>query len=194
MNIMAHRSGNRKSIRLKGYDYSTPNAYFITICTQNHVCLFGDIVEGEMECNDAGKMIKHWYKELERKFVNLHRSDFVCMPNHVHFIITIIPHEERIEEQGTSGVANRAAGKSLNCQDHIPGVVQWFKTMTTNSYIRGVRNCNWQSFHKRMWQRNYYEHIIRNNADLDRIRLYIQNNPATWEKDMLNPQRKQQNG
>ena len=77
----------RRSIRLRGYDYSQAGAYFVTICTQHRTCLFGDIVAGEMRLNEAGKMVARWYSELANKFPDIQCDKFVCMPNHIHFIV-----------------------------------------------------------------------------------------------------------
>ncbi len=81
---------HRRSIRLQGYDYSQAGAYFVTICTQNQDCLFGNIVDGEMRLNEAGEMVGWWYAELENKFSNIECDKFVCMPNHVHFVVAIV--------------------------------------------------------------------------------------------------------
>ncbi len=78
---------HRRSIRLPGYDYSQPGVYFITICTHNREFLFGDIAAGTMRLNDAGRMVRQWYAELETKFPSVQCDEFVCMPNHVHFIV-----------------------------------------------------------------------------------------------------------
>lgn len=167
---------HRRSIRLQNYDYSQHGAYFVTICTQNRACLFGQICNGKMNLNKAGQMIEQWYIELENKFQDIKCGDFICMPNHVHFIIVNVGIDPRCvcteDHQTFKGNA-------------LSKVVQWFKTMTTNSYIHGVKNENWTPFYKRLWQRNYYEHIIRHDADLERIQQYIQNNPMRWQQDTL---------
>ena len=154
----------KNSLRLKNYDYSRNGAYFITICTQNREHLFGEIKNGEMILNDAGNMIKRWYYELENKFINVKALDMVIMPNHIHFILIIISMKENIS---------------------IPKMIQWFKIMTTNEYIRGVKSNIYPPFQKRIWQRNYYEHIIRNEKSFNNIQNYIINNPQKWENDIL---------
>ena len=151
---------HRRSIRLPGYDYSQPAPYFITICTQNRKFLFGDIAGGIMRLNDAGRMVRQWYTELEYKFPSVQCDEFVCMPNHVHFIV-------------------------VNVGINVGGVVQWFKTMTTNEYIRGVKQHGWPPFPGKLWQRNYWEHVIRNADELNRIRQYIRDNPANWDTDSM---------
>ncbi|RCW33319.1 transposase [Marinilabilia salmonicolor] len=165
---------NRKSIRLKGYDYSQPGRYFITLCTQNRECLFGDIQNGKLILNDAGEMVNHWYYELENKFPDIKCHAMVVMPNHFHCIIEIVG------ETGEHGGLGEHGGSPLRA------VVQWFKTMTTNEYIRGVKNGKFPRFDRRVWQRNYWEHIVRNENEYMRISQYIIDNPRKWINDKLN--------
>jgi REP-associated tyrosine transposase len=173
---------HRGSIRLRGYDYSQGGAYFLTICTNKRQCLFGKISEGRMQCNEPGLMIESWYKKLEGKFPNLRCDSFVCMPNHIHFIILFFDDSRQTHR-------NRAPASSIDT------VVQWLKTMTTNEYIKGVKQDGWQRFSGRLWQRNYWEHVIRgsactpqsgNESELAKLKKYIQTNPAKWEVDRLN--------
>lgn len=155
---------HRRSIRLKGYDYSLPGAYFITLCTQNRENFFGYIEEGILHLNDAGMMIQKWNEEVSHKFANVTCDEMVVMPNHFHCIWQITTQEEKV---------------------NIPTVVQWFKTMTTNEYIHGVKELGWQPFDKRLWLRNYYERIIRDERAYENIRNYIRTNPERWETDRL---------
>ena len=169
---------HRRSIRLPDYDYSQAGYYFITICVQNRDCLLGEIKDGSMQLNAAGQMVCQWFDELENKFPHLKNNAFVCMPNHIHLVV-------RILSEPRQGQIHRFAptGRSVS----IPQVVQWFKTMTTNAYIKGVKNHYWQPFYGKLWQRNYWEHIVRDDKNLLFIRDYIINNPKTWENDVLNP-------
>lgn len=153
----------RRSIRLQGYDYSRAGAYFVSICMQNRECLFGKIINGEMVLNDAGNMVAKWYCEIENKFPDIKTDEFICMPNHVHFIVVNVGADLR--------VCPDKSGEHIGSPLH--GVVQWFKTMTTNEYIRGVKQHGWPSFPGKLWQRNYYEHIIRDEQELNKIREYI---------------------
>jgi len=191
---------HRRSIRLKGYDYSQLGAYFVTICTQDRECLFGEIVEGEMRLNTAGRMIEKWFWELENKFQDICCDEHIVMPNHFHCIIInvgAVGADLRVcpdDGQSRDGQSRRIAPTEMgehNRGEHIgsplPVVVQWFKTMTTNEYIRGVKQSGWARFDGRLWQRNYYEHIIRNDESLHRIREYIINNPLQWDLDRENP-------
>ena len=156
---------HRKSIRLKDYDYSSDGAYFTTICAQHKEYMLGNVIDGKMVLNPAGEMTKKWLFELKNKFKNVELDECIIMPNHIHLIIFIM---------------NSAYG--------IPQIVQWLKTMTTNEYIRNVKQNNWKPFDQKIWQRNYYDRIIRNEKELDKIRKYIFENPLKWELDKNNPE------
>jgi REP element-mobilizing transposase RayT len=181
---------HRRSIRLKGYDYSQAGLYFITICVQNRACLFGEIINGEMILNDAGVMVEKWYFELENKYPDINCHEMVVMPNHFHCIVENVGADLRVCPDKNDGNATND-GDVINDGDvegeHIGSplhrVVQWFKTMSTNEYIRGVKNLGWQPFNGKLWQRNYYEHIIRNEQSYKNISAYIINNPAKWNDD-----------
>lgn len=203
---------HRKSIRLKGYDYTKAGLYFITICVQNRECLFGDIRRGEPTCspnttsppnttpppemilNDAGKMVQKWYYELENKFADIRCHEMIIMPNHFHCIIENVGQtvgaDLRVCPDTNIADTNILGEQETNILgEHIGSplhrVVQWFKTMTTNEYIRGVKTLGWKPFDGKLWQRNYWEHIIRNENSYHRIAQYILNNPQNWDNDAL---------
>jgi len=188
---------HRQSMRLKNYDYSQAGLYFITIVTQNRECLFGEIINDEMVLNDAGEMIEKWYGELENKFSDINCREMVIMPNHIHFIVQntganvgadlrVCPNSPSDERMGEY-IGERSGG---HMDEHIGSplhwVVQWFKTMSTNEYIRGVTNNGWRRFNGKLWQRNYWDHIIRNENEYQRIAKYIIDNPKKWALDKLN--------
>jgi putative transposase len=176
---------NRRSIRLKGYDYSCPGGYFLTIVLQDRACLFGEIAHGLMKLSAIGEMIWGWWQRLpERYAVTL--DEFVIMPNHFHGIV-LLNDPGAHGDQGTGAHGDQGTGAHVGAP--LQQIVRWFKTMTTNEYIRGVRDHGWPRFEEHLWQRNYYEHIIRNDKDLTRIRQYICNNPQAWESDTENPNR-----
>ena len=191
MNQYNPNKHHRKSIRLKGYDYSKTGLYFITICCQNRVHLFGNVINKQMILNDAGKMIEKWFNELQNKFPDVKCHEMVVMPNHIHFIIEnigsvgadlrVCPNDSNISktEKRVSEILGEHAGSPLH------RVLQWFKTMSTNEYIRGVKNNNWIPFDGKLWQRNYWEHIIRNDQSYQKISDYIINNPSKWNDDTL---------
>ena len=166
---------HRHTIRLYGYDYSTEACYFITICTQEKKCLFERIEDGMMQMNEIGKMVEKWYFELEQKFPSLMCLDYVIMPNHFHCIIHI----------------DNPVGADLCVRPDTPSVaslskvVQWLKTMTTNEFYREIKLKHCASVKDKLWQRNYYEHIIRNAREYDEICNYIRTNPNRWCDDEM---------
>ncbi|MCS7352380.1 transposase [Thermoflexus sp.] len=173
---------HRRSIRLKGYDYTRPGAYFVTIVTQGRLCLFGDIWNGEVLLNEAGKMVEKAWSELPTHYPGVCVDAFVVMPNHVHGIIILT----RVSPYSCSQNRLDSSHKerpTLSLSD----VVHRFKTITTRQYVEGVRTRGWTPFHRRLWQRNYWERIIRDEFELQRIREYIVNNPSRWHLDRENP-------
>lgn len=172
---------NRRSIRLRGYNYSQAGAYFITVCAQNRERLFGDIADGQMVLNDAGRMATKCWNEIPLHFPDITLDAFVVMPNHVHGILVITD---------TVGAKNTVGAKKFSPlqSDQRPHGT----SKTIGSIIRGFKIgiTKWMRTHTHVhdvWQRNYYEHIIRNDDELNRIREYIINNPAKWDLDRENP-------
>ena len=234
---------HRRSIRLKGYDYSQEGLYFITICVQDRECLFGEIVVGaplrgrpeseihgcpeseihgrpeseihgcpnsesdineckRMILNDAGKMVERWYRELENKYPDKRCHEMVIMPNHFHCIIENLGGDLHLDAHagapkcGRTIINENGNPNDIECVHHddekygmhnkkynvtIGNLVDWFKTMTTNEYIRGVKQYGWKRFDGKLWQRNYYEHVIRSSEEYERIADYITDNPANWQ-------------
>jgi putative transposase len=166
---------HRKSPRLSGYDYSQAGACFVTVCVQGRQGLLGEILHGEMRLNQAGYMVERWWKELERKFSLIKIDEYdVVMPNHFHGIVFIPELSAPTTEGGHTGPP-------------LQRIVQWFKTMTTNEYIHGVKEHGWPQFKGSLWQRSFYDHVIRDEASLNRIREYIASNPLRWDLDRENP-------
>ena len=200
---------HRRSIRLKGYDYRRAGAYFVTICTQDRAFLFGQVVHDEMQLNEAGKMVYDVWNDLPAFYPGVQTDAFIVMPNHIHGIIILVGADPRVcpnagpracpdsgpracPGQPSVGVGPRAySGQPQGGAPTLglPDVVHRFKTMTTKRYADGVRRLGWEPFRGRLWQRNYYEHIIRNEKSLNRIREYILTNPMRWELDRKNPHR-----
>lgn len=151
---------DRKIIRLQNYDYSANGAYFITICTHNKEHLFGTVGADSI----SARMVKKVYGEIIGKYDNISSPISVVMPNHFHSIIII-------ERNDTEVVPS------------ISKIVQEFKRYTTCEYIKLVKNGILKPFDKRIWQRSFYDHIIRNENDFNEIWMYIQNNPLKWQED-----------
>ena len=169
---------NRKVIRLKEYDYSQAGGYFITICTHNREYLFGQVVNYQMMLNKTGETVKQWWLKLEDKFINVKLDNYVVMPNHIHGIIVVIEKDK----VGAIHELPLQSGMMLRRQMLIPKTVGYFK-MNSAKYINRLRDAMGYP----LWQRNYYEHVIRNENELDRITEYIQNNPLKWDLDRENP-------
>ncbi|WP_017653546.1 transposase [Fortiea contorta] len=173
---------DRSSMRLKGYNYSSAAFYFVTICTYKRQCLFGEIVNDEMVLNEYGKIIaEEWRKSSEiRQEIEL--DEWIVMPNHFHAIIVITysgcsPSDDSPQtNENPQKIAPPMKPRSLS------SAIAGFKCATT-SRINTIRNAPGTA----VWQRNYYEHIIRNQFSLEKIRQYIQNNPQSWNKDQLHP-------
>jgi len=164
---------NRRSIRLRGYDYSQAGAYFVTVCAQDRLCLFGGIADGEMRLNDAGRTVQTVWDALPDHYPQVEMDVCVIMPNHVHGIIIL----------AVGAGFKPAPTKPAPAMRHgLPEIVRAFKTFSARriNEMRGMPG-------GKIWQRNYYEHIIRNDDELNRIREYIANNPAQWEMDRENP-------
>ncbi len=175
---MAHHpeKHTRRSIRLKGYDYKQSGAYFVTICTQNRVCLFGTIQDERMHLNTAGRVVSGSWAWLANQYDYVELDEYVVMPNHIHGILIIMDGDCR---GGSRTAPTRGARKPLG---RLLGA---FKTVSTKR-INQIR----KTLGTTLWQRNYFEHIIRNETSLERIREYIANNPAQWEMDRENLSRK----
>lgn len=256
---MAYDPGihHRRSIRLKGYDYSKAGMYFITICCQDRARMFGEVIHGKMVLNAAGSMIDAWWQKIPEKFPNIALGAYQIMPDHFHAIVIITTpsartgadpcvcpppsqpnHNDQPMHQNHPGESVRENpvgepihqkhpdesihtnqnGLNINCNLDIDGwiddgntveiavgnpgghmesckrdsgehkgsplyrIVQWFKTMSTNEYIRGVKSLGWKPFNGKLWQRNYYDQIIWDEHAFHRITKYIIDNPAKWKK------------
>lgn len=154
-------------------DYSRAGAYFVTICTQDRACLFGDVVNREMRLHEAGKVVQKRWEETAIKFKNIELDESVMMPNHFHGVISIVGADLRVCPSASDNVCPDINDGDKDKGEHIGSplhkIVQWFKTMTTNEYIRGVKLFNWHPFNGKLWQRNYYEHVIREEQELHTI-------------------------
>jgi len=181
----------RKNPRLKGYDNSQEGAYFITLCVQGRQCLFGSIVDGAMKLKPAGYMLEKWWNGLERKFPLTKIDIHVAMPNHFHGIIFLLKENQEESSPIKADVPHKnAAPRGAHTGAPLQKIMQWFKTMTTNEYIHGVKEHGWRPFRGQLWQRSFYDHVIRNDESLNRIQEYIATNPQRWELDRENPRAK----
>lgn len=186
---------HRRSIRLKGYDYAQAGAYFITICTWQRECLFGEIINSEMQLSLWGEIVNLHWQNLPKYHRHLELDEFVIMPNHLHGIIVLINHNS-VQNSVGAGLADISGKKQTTSQQNppspmlqqqnqlknLPEILRGFKTFSARR-INQMR----RTFGVPVWQRNYYEHIIRNEESLQYIRQYTINNPLSWELDQLHP-------
>ncbi len=178
---------HRRSIRLKGYDYSKEGLYFITICTHNRLCLFGEIENGEMILNDAGWTMEKYWLEIPKHYPNVVLHEHVVMPNHVHGIIEI---ESNVGVQNLEPLLEplQPVHDHEPLQQHPQNKFQQIIPRSIGSIVRGCKIGMTKWFRKntdiyRVWQRNYYEHVIRDEKSYDHISEYIQTNPLQWQDD-----------
>ncbi len=181
---------DRKSIRLQGYDYASAGAYFITICTHQRQCLFGEVIKGVMELSNYGTIAAtEWARSTDiRQEIEL--GEWIVMPNHFHGIVFIreIDKEERAQslaplQQPLQGYGYQLeTGMAIRKPKSLSSLVAGFKIAVTTKI-----NSDRHTPRNPVWQRNYYEHIIRDEISLEKIRQYILNNPVSWEQDQLHP-------
>ncbi|MGE5481155.1 MAG: transposase, partial [Chloroflexota bacterium] len=165
--------------------------------------LFGEIHDGQMILNDAGLLIRNWWLKIPDKFQSIELGEHIIMPDHLHGIINILdavgedpyvrpPNNENNAivgadprvcpiDNGTNIDENVDSSLQNTNNVSLPQIVQWFKSMSTTAYIKGVKENNFPRFKDRLWERNYYEHIIRNEKENIEIMEYMRNNPLSWE-------------
>ena len=168
----------RHSMRLPGYDYSQAGVYFITLVTHHRKRLFGEILEGRMELNQYGRIVMKAWKDLPYHYDPIHLDAFVIMPNHVHGIITIHEDECRGGSQTHPYPAEEIFDHARLVKHGLPEIIRAFKSFSARR-INILRHTQG----KAIWQRSYYDHIIRNEIEWQKIWDYIQINPDRWERD-----------
>ena len=169
---------HRRSIRLRGYDYSQAGYYFVTICCYQRQLLFGEIVNGTMRLNRYGEVVAETYQWLSSRYPYVYLDEWIIMPNHFHGIIVLTDKPCR----GVSRNAPTQPNVREPKRKPLGQLIGAFKTVSTKK-INIIRNAPGTP----VWQRNYYEHIIRNENALNNIRRYIINNPLSWHQDQLHP-------
>jgi len=177
---------NRHSLRLREYDYGATGTYFVTVCTKDRLSLFGEIDDGKMVLNALGAIVAACWSDLLHHFPNIQLDCFIVMPNHVHGLIEIT--DERSENPvGAQHAAPVPSAPMHHLGRNVqPGslgsIVRSFKAASTRriNLLSGAPGAT-------IWQRNYYEHVVREESELQRVREYIVNNPARWAEDEENP-------
>jgi len=168
---------HRRSIRLPWYDYSQDGWYYVTLCVLGKKCILGKFTDGQIQLYQYGRIVEDCWKWLAKQYHYVHLDQYVVMPNHLHGIIII-----RTDGSCRRGGSRTAPTKDVPKYKPLSRLVGAFKTVSTKQ-VNLIRNT---PGHK-LWQRNYYEHIIRDEEELYNIRQYIAENPANWQKDEENP-------
>ena len=164
------RMKDRKLNRLEGYDYSKAGCYFVTVCVRSREELLGEIVDGEMVLNQTGEIVDTRWRWLSERYDYVESDEYVVMPNHFHGILIIQPHWDRSRPVPTDALKIKSLSELVGA----------FKTTSS----KRIREHGLACFN---WQRSFYDHVIRDDDDLNRIREYIQNNPLKWSLDEYNP-------
>jgi len=173
----------RRSLRLRDFDYTQASAYFVTVCTHRRECLLGEITNGKMLLHDPGRIVQATWQALPQHYPNVCLDAFVVMPNHVHGIIILSPMENVTEDLAGAGLKPAPTGSPTITKRHgLPEIVRAFKTFSA-CRVNAARAAPGTP----LWQRNYYEHVVRDEDNLHRIREYIDLNPLQWDLDRENP-------
>jgi REP element-mobilizing transposase RayT len=164
----------RKNSRLQGFDYAQEGAYFVTICTHNRICLLGEVIEKEMRLNAWGRVIQSVWLQTAKLRSYLSLDSYVIMPNHLHTVFFLQNHEWAT--QRVAPTMETSPGGPAPCS--VGAIIGQFKSQATKRIKSSGRIPI-----EHLWQRNYYEHVVRDEDDLNRIRQYIEDNPANWLED-----------
>ncbi len=171
---------HRRSIRLPAYDYSAPGAYFITIVAQGRTCLFGDVIDGQMRLSGRGVIADECWRLIPTHFPHVKLGAYVVMPNHVHGIIGLHDRDNRAAYGAPTENIEQFQKPTFGS---IPTILRTYKAAVTRRIVQQFGGVS------RVWQRNYYEHVIRDDADHNRIGLYIESNAVNWPSDDETPMR-----
>lgn len=173
----------RSSIRLRGFDYSQAGVYFVTVCTHDRGCLFGEIRHGTMQLNEAGSIVRQCWLETPRHFPGVELQAYVVMPNHIHGVVAIFRRARHAVPLRDTKSKVEAFGKPI--AGSLPTIIRSFKAAVSKR-VRAMRRLPTTQ----IWQRNYYERVIRTGDEFDEVSRYIWENPKAWEFDEENPNRR----
>ncbi len=173
---------HRRSIRLSGYDYAQHGAYFVTVCTHDRQCLLGAVVDGGMELNDLGRIVRETWDALPSRFPSIELDAFVVMPNHIHGIVIIVGAGLALPRGADVGAGLALPRGAASSAPTLGDIMRAFKSLSAIACNRLLERAGVP-----FWQRNYYEHIARDEDEMNRIREYIVGNPANWKRDAENP-------
>ncbi len=167
---------HRQSIRLKDYDYSENGYYFVTICAKDRIEYFGKIINGKMVLNEMGKITDQCWREIPKHFPDVLLDEYIVMPDHIHGVIAIGKQNPIVGNENFRSLRGWRGAKSRS----LSSIIRGFKI--------GVTKWHCQNNYDFAWQKSFYDHIIRNEKSLNKIREYIRNNPPRWELDRNNPE------
>ncbi len=171
-----------ETTRLKGWDYSSPGYYFVTICTRKKECVLGEVIDGKVCLTEIGEIARQCWLNIPGHFTNVEPDEFIIMPNHVHGIIIIARNVEtqHLASPGKRGVSREFKSNEFGPQStNLGSIIRGFKIG-----VKKYANARNLAF---AWQARFYDHIIRDEMELQRIRQYIRNNPGKWEEDEYYP-------
>jgi REP element-mobilizing transposase RayT len=174
---------HRVSVRLRDYDYSQAGAYFVTICTAYMACLFGNVIGWKVELSILGEMAFEYWAEIPNHFKTIQLDEFIVMPNHIHGMLVITDSCRGVKFNAPTSKRGNYYSRISPMQNTLSVVVRTYKSAVS-------RWCKQNGYRDFQWQRNYYEHIIRSEKDLTKVREYIVTNPVKWDLDCENPERK----
>jgi REP element-mobilizing transposase RayT len=194
MNAMGERRQARRSIRFKGYDYRLAGGYFVTICVRNGECILGEIVDDEMVLNSFGQIVDGEWRKGEEIREHVLLDVYQVMPNHFHGIVFLLNELEPDPRQTEHSSVWAKHASPLRNVDLELGPFMGLKPGSLSAVIRGFKSASTRRVNKlrgisgvSIWQRNFWERIIRNERELEAIRRYILANPVNWRKDDLYP-------
>jgi putative transposase len=174
---------HRRSIRLRDHNYAEPGAYFVTLCTEGHLCLFGEVEGDIVRLNPSGQIVEQAWRDLPNHYPYMELDVFVVMPNHVHMIV-ILTERSSLVGAGFKPALTPVPARTPDAPKRygLGEIIRAFKTFSSRQInkCRGTPGAS-------LWQRNYYEHIIRHERALRHIRGYIVENPQRWAHDRENP-------
>lgn len=190
MTTLVNSPRHRRSIRAQSFDYASPGAYFVTICAHHRLCVFGELFANKMRLSPAGQIIQRTWIRLPEFFEKIALDIFVVMPNHFHGILWITEQENQSQILASKGISPQTNTNPLNENS------EWYGTQSgsLSAIIQNFKSVSTRKIHQfkflhdePVWQRNYWERIIRNERELNAVREYIANNPAKWTFDQENP-------
>lgn len=173
----------RKFNRLTNFDYSVPNYYFVTVCTQDKIECFGNIVDGKISLSEQGLIVSNYWKEIPTHYKGVMLDESIVMPNHLHGIVIIedVAEATGLQSEMAASGPFRLASSEVSRRYNLSTIVGSFKNISSKT----IHQAGFTDF---CWQKSFYDHVIRQDESLDKIREYIRNNPLKWELDRNNPQ------